>query len=863
MVAEGDVAVNDRVAELFHQLADLSPEDRAQYFACHEIDAETRQEAEELLAFDRCGSAQLARDIGLIASRALSQLDAMGRRCGPYRLTRMIGRGGMGVVYFAQRVDGEVTQHAAVKLLQLGLQDIQRERFLQEREILAGLTHPNIARLLDAGHLEDGQPFLVMEYVEGKAIDLATAGMGVRQKIRLFLKVCGAVAYLHRNLVVHRDLKPSNIVVTKDGEPKLLDFGIAKILDLATDSTMTGMRMLTPDYASPEQVIGGRVSTTSDIYSLGAVLYHLLTGKLPHVTEDGSPAAIASAISTREVRRPSKWAPEIKGDLELILMKALRKDQQDRYTTVEQLSEDLEAYLDSRPIRARTGDFVYRARKLARRYWLPLAAGTLTLAGLSVGLYLADRERATAQRRFDEVRQLSNKLFDIESAIQNISGTLEARKLVASTAQRYLQQLLAESAGDAGLQREIADAYERLSEIERRLQSGNEAAIESLRRAYEIRRALGDERSSDITQRATFIRLASTLASRYQTAKNASEAARWAEEATKLAMLWVDSEPQRLEALEAARLAFRSEGTRLETAGHAARSREVFERSLHFAERVRALGTWGHDAEYNLAVTEFTFANMLLNLKDAPAALAHAQRALTLMQRLHDADAANSKWRRAYQLSLSSAGIAHFALAASEPRSLSISIRLLEHAHLLAAESMRADPKDALAKDDFIAQCHRLARSLISSGQYDAAAALHEQAGRAAGDLTHLNPNHRRYWYLLAKNQTEYGNLRLQQGRLQESKQLLLSADTPFERGLAVDPWDAVLLETRAAQFYALAKVADGLRDRGGAQRWMDQCLNVVRGMIDRDPSVRNYIGDYDQMLQLARHLGVPTKNLP
>jgi tetratricopeptide (TPR) repeat protein/predicted Ser/Thr protein kinase len=458
--------MNTRVAELFHALVDLSPEERMRYLVEHDIDEETWQEAEQLLAFDSRDSAPLLRDIGLVAGRTISQIDSTGRRCGPYRLVGVIGRGGMGVVYLAERVDGEVTQRAAVKLLQPGLHDTQRERFLQEREILAALTHPNIAHLLDAGHLEDGQPFLAMEYVEGKAIDVFTAGFGVRQKIRLFLKVCSAVSYLHRNLVVHRDLKPGNIVVTKDGEPKLLDFGIAKILDLTADSTVTGMRMLTPDYASPEQVMGSRISTTSDIYSLAAVLYQLLTGKPPHTFEDASPGAIASAISAREVTRPSKWAPGLKGDLELILMKALRKDPQARYSTVEQFAEDLEAFLESRPIRARKGDLVYRARKLARRYWVPLAAAALILASLSIGLYVANRERAVAQRRFDEVRRLSNKLFDIDRRVLALPGNARTRQLIVDTALDYLSRLASDVQGDPELALDMATAYMRVGRVQ-------------------------------------------------------------------------------------------------------------------------------------------------------------------------------------------------------------------------------------------------------------------------------------------------------------------------------------------------------------------------------------------------------------
>ena len=409
-----------RVEELFHELADLSAEARTRYFSEHGVDEETRQEVEALLTFDSGASAFLQHDISLGASRALPQLEAKGWRCGPYRLLEVVGRGGMGTVYLAERVDGEVIQRLAVKLLPPGAGGAQRERFLQERQILASLAHPNIARMLDAGHVENGQPFLAMEYVDGKSIDVFAAGLNVRQKIALFLKVCAAVGYLHRNLVVHRDLKPSNILVTAEGEPKLLDFGIAKILDVATDSTMTSMRMLTPDYASPEQVTGGRVSTATDIYSLGAVLYQLLTGKPAHEFADHSPEEIAQVVTTREVTRPSKWMPELKGDLEFILLKALRKDPQERYATVEQFAEDLEAFLESRTVRARSGNAWYRTRKFLRRYWIPVTAAALVIASLAAGLYLANRQRVIAQRRFQDVRQLANRLFDIDDQVRQL-----------------------------------------------------------------------------------------------------------------------------------------------------------------------------------------------------------------------------------------------------------------------------------------------------------------------------------------------------------------------------------------------------------------------------------------------------------
>ena len=458
--------MNSRLEDLFHELADLSPAAREQYFARHGVDQQTRREVEELLAFDPSASGLLQRDIELAAQRALGHLDRVGQRCGPYRLVRLIGRGGMGAVYLADRADGEVSQQVAVKLLRPGADYLERERFLQERQILATLAHPNIARLLDAGHLEDGQPFLAMEYVDGNPIDVFTNELPVRKTLALFAKVCMAVAYLHRNLIVHRDLKPTNILVSEDGEPKLLDFGIAKLIYLTNDSTSTGLRMLTPEYASPEQITGGTVSTATDIYSLGAVLYRLLTRRPPHEFGRGSPEEILSAICTREVTRPSKWTPALKGDLELVLMKALRKDPQERYPTAEQFAEDLESFLESRPIRARKGDLAYRARKFVRRFWLPLAAAAMVIASLVAGVYIANRERAIAEQRFLQVRQLANKLFDIDAQIRNTPGNTKARQLIVSTSLEYLKRVGAETRGDKDLAMEIGGAYLQLAQIQ-------------------------------------------------------------------------------------------------------------------------------------------------------------------------------------------------------------------------------------------------------------------------------------------------------------------------------------------------------------------------------------------------------------
>jgi len=456
------------VERLFHELVDLSPQARARYIAEHPVDGETRREVEALLAFDPGASSFLAHDIGIAASRAIPELESTGCRCGPYRLLGLIGRGGMGAVYLAERADGEVTQRLAVKLLPLGAGEPQRERFLQERQILASLTHPNIARMLDAGHLDNGQPYLVMEYVDGQPIDAFAAGSSIRQKIALFLKVCSAVAGLHRNLIVHRDLKPANILVTAGGEPKLLDFGIAKILDLAADSTLTYLRMLTPDYASPEQVTGGRITTAVDIYSLGVLLYHLLTGKPVHEFDERSPEAIARVITGREVARPSRWAPELKGDLESILLKALRKDPLERYATAEQFADDLRAFLESRPVRARAANWRYRTRKFARRYWVPISAAAAVICSLAAALYFVNRQRAIAEARVAQLHRVSGQLLDLEKQLKlpDAASDLKLHHNLTAISIQYLESLRRDDPRNQQLALEIGAAYLRIARIQ-------------------------------------------------------------------------------------------------------------------------------------------------------------------------------------------------------------------------------------------------------------------------------------------------------------------------------------------------------------------------------------------------------------
>ncbi len=408
--------MNRETENLFHEVADFAVEQRESYYRRERDPDDLRSEVEVLLRFDTGAEHALADCVAASAEQFVqsSATPQAGARCGPYRLMHVLGHGGMGSVYLAKREDGELQQRVAIKVLRYGGNEPWfRDRFLRERQILATLNHSGIARLLDAGHTADGQPFLAMDYIDGAPVDVHAQGLDLRAKLLLFLQVCEAVSYAHRNLIVHRDLKPSNILVESSGKPKLLDFGIVKILDPGlepnADQTQTRERLLTPEYASPEQVRGEAQTAATDIYSLGAVLYKLLTGRSPHIFPADAPGEIEAAICHRDTQSPSRVNREIPKDLDYILGKALRKEPVERYASVDAFAGDLRAFLECRPIRARSGNAWYRTRKFGRRYRLAVTATALTLAGLSFGLYVANRERVIAERRFEQVRQIAIK----------------------------------------------------------------------------------------------------------------------------------------------------------------------------------------------------------------------------------------------------------------------------------------------------------------------------------------------------------------------------------------------------------------------------------------------------------------------
>ena len=443
-----------------------------------------------------------------------------GKRAGPYEIDRLVGRGGMGAVYLAHRADGQFEQKVAIKLIDLPLAtDLFRERFRQERQILAELQHPYIARLLDGGVTAEGDLFLVMEYVDGVPIHnfCDQRHLSIPERIALFMRVCEAVQFAHQHFVVHRDLKPDNILVVEDSTPRLLDFGTAKLLSpslAGPDSKMTreGYLSFTPQYASPEQVLGNTITTASDTYSLGVLLYVLLTGTTPYELKELTTAEMLRVICSEPPRRPTQAVDShqrLDADLEAILLKSLRKEPQERYLTTEQFASDLRAYLEGLPVAARRGTFRYRASKFIRRNRFRLVAVALLASSLVVGVAgivwqarVANRERRMAEARSADLRQLSNSLLsELDEAIKQLPGSTGVQKLLVTRVLEHLDRMASDTKGDRQTQLDLVDAYTRLGNIQGNAYDQNlgdpSGGLVSLDKALAIARPFAASNSKD------------------------------------------------------------------------------------------------------------------------------------------------------------------------------------------------------------------------------------------------------------------------------------------------------------------------------------------------------------------------------
>jgi len=541
-----------RIRPLLESALELPVAGRAAFLDTACPDPSLRREVESLiLSHEQAGMDTLNSmgPLSFVTEEARFSLP-VGKRIGAYEILQEIAQGGMGAVYRAFRADGQYKQQVALKIVRADIgAGVTASRFRNERQILANLDHPNIARILDGGTTIDGLPYLVMEFIDGLPITdyCDEKRMTVDGRLQLFRTVCSAVHYAHQRLVIHRDIKPGNILITSDGVPKLLDFGIAKILDPDLPRgnvtlTAAGLLVMTPEYASPEQLQGKTITTATDVYSLGLVLYELLAGRHAYHFTSRMPYQVARAVLETDPEKPStairrretteQWAQEntrvspevvgslraasveklersLSGDLDNIVLKAIRKEPNLRYSSADQLSEDIRRHLENLPVLARKSTFAYRCRKYAARHKVGMASAALIALSLLAGIISATREariaRASqlrAEQRFNDVRKLANSLtFEIHDSIKDLPGATKARKILAGDAQQYLDSLSREESGNPSLQHDMAAAYDRLGDVYGYTGAANlgdfAAASQSYEKALAIRETLAAANPKD------------------------------------------------------------------------------------------------------------------------------------------------------------------------------------------------------------------------------------------------------------------------------------------------------------------------------------------------------------------------------
>jgi non-specific serine/threonine protein kinase/serine/threonine-protein kinase len=743
-----------RVKDVFQEALARPVEARDGYLdSVCATDPHLRHEVESLLAAHHEAKDFLSRPGALVES-ALTE----GRRIGPYRVLGLLGRGGMGVVYRCVRDDDVFQKTVALKVVGSARRD-QLLRFHQERQILARLQHPNIAAILDGGATDEGQPYMVMELVAGQPIHAwcAARGLGRRERLELFRTVCSAVHYAHQNLVVHRDLKPQNILVTDEGEPKLLDFGIAKLVAAGEGPdeapTATLLPLMTPEYASPEQVCGGPVTTATDVYSLGVVLFELLTGSRPYAVATRSLAEMVRVVRDTEPPLPSAAATlrggELRGDLDTIVLKALRKEPARRYLSAQELAEDVRRHLAGLPVLARRDTVRYRLEKFVRRHRIAVGASALLALSLVGGLLatvrqarIADAHRRLAERRFDEVRGLAGYVMtDLDEAMSKLPGSTPLRKQLVEKTLAYLDGLAGEASTDSALQAEIAHGYERLGQVQGQRGWANLAdgpgALRSIRKAIVLRELVAARSPGDAESAA---RLAEAYGAAHNMLRQQGE---HSESDAMLAKMkrTLDALPStsldETRVLVAWQVYYDSAATLRQRAGDLEAARDERARQVEVAEKLAAREPDDPDARRNLALACKYYGGALHRLGERQPARVQYDRSLELDRKSLAAEPTNPNAKLDLSFSLASIG----SLLRDE-KDLEGALRAYRSARELRQQVFGADPDNEFAFSSLVRAHQSIAGVLAREARLDDAVAEEREVLRlrAAWEENHPSP---------------------------------------------------------------------------------------------------------------------------
>ena len=754
------------IKNVMSAVLDLPAGERADFLA-RETESEIRTAVEKLLAAHEEAGAFI--DKPLLIEQGLAEDDTqdslIGARIENYTILERIGAGGMGAVYLAKRVNSDFTQKVALKLIKRGMDsEAILKRFAVERRILSQLKHSNIAQLIDGGIASEGIPFFVMEFVDGKPLNefCRENYLSLEERLKIFGQICAAVDYAHRNLVVHRDLKPSNILVSEDGVPKLLDFGIARLLsDENEETTAAQAKMFTPEYASPEQILGKTVTTATDVYSLGVILYELLSGHRPFETKGKSYQEIIKSVCDTEPTRPSAWISDLntkakfkrgetqaqngetnphsqipdlrllKGDLDNIILKALRKEPSERYGSVRQLAEDISRFLGGLPVLARPQTLKYRFGKYVRRHRIGVFAAALVLLSLVGGISVATwqaiearRERARAEKRFAETRKIANSLlFEIHDSLSDLPGATASRELLVKRALEYLNNLSLEADNNPELMLELSIAYRKIGDIQGDPYQANMGktsdAADSYQKSLEMQEKLLSKAPEDVNLHKEILMTASHLGDIFFSQGKFSESEDAFQRAIRSAIFVAENEPQNTTVNNNLAFLYRRLSWILGDSENVSEKPDYFELARKYSEQALASNPEDEDTLSNAVEIYGNIGNRLGNpdyndLGKPAEALVYLQKSLSLRQKLADRNPDSNQHQNSLGIGFKDLGDVFLAQGKIKEAN-----EYYEKALAIHRKLAEKDGKNALAKAIVAYDLNKLGIALLKKGEID------------------------------------------------------------------------------------------------------------------------------------------------
>lgn len=885
------------IKDVLMSALNLDASERRGFLENADITPEVRAEVESLLAFEE-ESEDLMRLSAVEFSKDFFDEDyrnaLIGQTIGVYKILSELDFGGMGAVYLATRTDGKFKQKVALKLLKREMNTAAlRRRFQQEREILASLEHPNITRLLDAGTTDDKIPFIAMEYVEGLPIDeyCNINNLDLNSRLDLFRKVCSTVNFAHRNLIVHRDLKPSNILVNDDGNPKLLDFGISKILsaefEQLNSATVTKLGVMTPGYASPEQLQNKSVTTATDIYSLGVILYELLSGHRPfesieddlkeifkavleneplppsaiidtvsksfkEITEAKtkiksdeiaeSPTKILTSNSATEQNKLRRTRPQtvnlssnsLRGDLDNIVLKSLRKEPERRYSSAENFAEDIHRHQRGLPVTARPNTFSYRAEKFFKRNRAGVIGGVLILLAIITGIAatlwqarVAQGERAKAEKRFGDVRKLANSyLFDIFPEIEDLEGSLKARQKILKTAFEYLDSLSQESEGDLVLQGELATAYEKIGEVQGAVNITNmgdiNGALESYKKAQKLREAAFAAAPKNPEIKEALAKNYQVFAQTLQWNIDTASAAEYFDKAVKLRRELVEQDPNSLTFRNRLAVLLSDSASILLFNVENEKAAQRLDESAKILKEILKTNPDHFYSQKAYPRVLRAYSNLKSNTGDFDGAIKDIEQSIVLTDELMQSKPADASLKRTAWLN-DFAVCEVYAAKRDGKKIVETCLKTVD----FNLEALEIEPDEAFALYDLAISYYEIARGYRLSGDANRSIEYAQKAFEIMSKLDKIAPGTNDYVRVIAVVENEIADSQTMLGQTEKALENLQKAQTKLEKVVETDN-SVTAYQAELANVYRSLAAAYNKKDKAKASEFIDKAIAIV-----------------------------------